>query len=166
MVAQHALLFAGKPRAMSRRMLATKTAAPKRHDFDDLLDAAPDAANDVDRRPLRALSRWAMRATLTVDGEDGLYAGLGYDVSTGGIFVATHDLPPIGTRVDLALTLPDGQELELGGVVRWVRDAELASDGLPAGAGIECKGVPVAVQTSLTAFATVREPTLWLAELA
>lgn len=147
-------------------MLAIKKAvAAKRFDFDDLLDDAPDAANDVDRRPLRALSRWAMRATLTVDGEDGLYAGLGYDVATGGIFVATYDLPPIGTRVDLALTLPDGQELELGGVVRWTRDAEIATDGLPAGAGIECKGLPVAAQEALAAFATVREPILWLAEL-
>lgn len=151
---------------MGDGMLATKTTTTPRHDFDALLDAAPAAANDVERPRLRSLSRHALAARLGDESEDGLYAGLGYDVGAGGVFVATHDYPPIGARVNLALTLPDGRELQLGGVVRWIRDAELASDGLPAGCGVECKGLPVDAQEALAAFATVREPTLWLAELA
>ena len=42
----------------------------------------------------------------------------------------------------------------------------LASDDLPAGCGVECKGMPVEVLRALEAFAAEREPTLWLAEVA
>ncbi|HEY2743058.1 MAG TPA: PilZ domain-containing protein [Polyangia bacterium] len=146
-------------------MLATKQTKPA-VDFDAILDAAPAAANDVGRAPLRSLPRWALCATLDGDSLDGLYAGLSYDVASGGVFVATWDMPPVGERVYLLLTLPDGGEVELGGVVRWVRDESLAGDGLPAGCGVECKGMPVDVLRALQAFAAEREPTLWLAELA
>jgi Tfp pilus assembly protein PilZ len=155
----------GKPRAVSGRMLATPTV--KTHfDFDDLLDAAPAPANDNQRPQLRAVPRWSMQATLDGASEDALYAGLSYDVATGGIFVATYDHPPIGARVDMTLTLPDGEELSLDGVVRWIRDGIDASDGLPAGCGVECKGMPIRVLRTLEAFAAEREPILWLAEVA
>ncbi|MDB4964982.1 MAG: Signal recognition particle receptor protein FtsY [Myxococcales bacterium] len=131
--------------------------------FDNLLDIAP--ANDVVRRgPLRALSRWALRAAVNMESEDNLYAGLSYDVSAGGIFVATFDTPPIGARVDLVLTLPDGLELALSGVVRWVREAQLASDGLPAGCGIEWDELPDGALLAFLRFAKAREPLLWESE--
>jgi Tfp pilus assembly protein PilZ len=131
-----------------------------------LLDISP--ANDVDRReaPLRSVSRWAMRAAVSLESDDNLYAGLSYDVSGGGIFVATYDTPPVGARVDVTVTLADGRELALGGVVRWIRDAELASEGLPAGCGIEWKGLPVEALRAFEDFAAVREPLLWLSEAA
>lgn len=147
-------------------MLANKTTTKRSIDFDDLLDAAPAPANDVDRAQLRSVAPATLRAALGDESADGLYAGLSYEVATGGIFVATYDMPPIGARVALELTLADGREVALNGVVRWSRDAELASDGLPAGVGVECKGMPVDVLRSLEAFAATREPTLWLAEVA
>jgi Tfp pilus assembly protein PilZ len=135
-------------------------------DRDDLVEIAH--ANDVDeRRPqLRLVSRWALRAALAVESEDGLYAHLSYDIAEGGVFVATYDAPPVGARVDLKLTLPDGSELDVVGVVRWIRDAGLASDGLPAGCGIECKGLPLDAQRAIADFARIREPLLWLPEAA
>jgi Tfp pilus assembly protein PilZ len=142
------------------------TTAKRRIEFDDLLDIPP--ANDVDPSGpvLRGLSRWAMRATVGVDTEDYLYAGLSYDVAAGGIFVATHDQPPIGARIDVYVTTADGRERALSGIVRWVRDAALASDGLPAGCGIEWKGLPVEALRTFEALAAEREPLLWLAEVA
>lgn len=136
------------------------------NDRDDLLAISP--ANDVDeRRPqLRLMPRWRLRASLDLTSEDGLYAGLSYDVAEGGIFVATYDTPIVGARVDLTLTLPDGSDVEVMGVVRFVRDAELASDGLPAGCGVECKGLSVDAQRAIADFATIREPLLWLPEAA
>lgn len=135
-------------------------------ELDDLLDIAP--ANDVDERraPLRLLPRWAMRATLAADSPDGVYADLSYDLSRGGIFVATYDTPVVGARIDLTLTFADGRELEVIGLVRWIRDADLESEGLPAGCGIECKGLPLAAQRALEAFAATRTPLLWLPEAA
>lgn len=149
-------------------MLTTTTTSTKRRiEFDDLLDVP--AANDVETRSapvLRGLSRWAMSASIGLETEDNLYAGLSYDVSAGGIFVATVDTPPIGARVDVTVVLPDGLELSLAGVVRWVRDADLASDGLPPGCGIEWKGLPVEALRAFERFAEEREPLLWLAEVA
>jgi len=151
---------------MHAGMLTTTTNAKRRIEFDDLLDVP--AANDVETRgpKLRGLPRWAMSASIGIETEDNLYAGLSYDVSAGGIFVATYDAPPVGARVDVNVVLPDGRELMLGGVVRWVRDAELASDGLPAGCGIEWKGLPVEALRAFEKFAEEREPLLWLAEVA
>jgi Tfp pilus assembly protein PilZ len=135
-------------------------------EFDDLLDVPP--ANDVERRrpTLRSVARWALTAHVTLDSDDTLYAGLSYDVTAGGVFVATVDMPPVGARVDLAVTLPNGRELEVAGVVRWVRDADIASDGLPAGCGIEWKGLPLDAYDDVAAFAQEREPILWLADAA
>jgi len=142
------------------------TKASRRAEFDDLLDVP--AANDVERRrpTLRSVSHWALTAHVTLDSEDALYAGLSYDVTSGGVFVATVDMPPVGARVDLAVTLPNGRELEVSGVVRWVRDADIASDGLPAGCGIEWKGLPLDAYDDLAAFASEREPILWLPDAA
>jgi uncharacterized protein (TIGR02266 family) len=143
------------------------TSTAKRHvQFDDLLDI--DAANDVERTApkLRAMPRWSLRAAVSMESEDNLYAGLSYDVSAGGIFVATFDAPPVGERVALSVTLPDGTALELTGVVRWIRDADIATDGLPAGCGIEWKGLPVDALRTLERFAEERTPVLWLPEAA
>jgi Tfp pilus assembly protein PilZ len=144
------------------------TNASRRVDYDDLLDLDVAPANDVgDREPrLRSLSRWALTAAISLESEDTLYAGLSYDVSVGGIFVATIDTPPIGARVDLMVSLPDGREHALSGVVRWIRDAELASEGLPPGCGIEWKGLPVDALRTIEELAKVREPILWLPEAA
>jgi Tfp pilus assembly protein PilZ len=133
-------------------------------EFDDLLDAAPVPANDVDP-PLRGLPQWALSATVSLASEDCLYAGLSYDMSSGGVFVATFDPPPIGARVNLSLTLYDGSEFVVRGIVRWVRTAAISTDGLPAGCGIEPKGLPVHALRALELLAQLREPVLWLAEI-
>lgn len=135
-----------------------------RIEFDDLLDAAPMPANDVDP-PLRAVPRTTLSATVSLDSEDHLYAGLSYDLSVGGVFVATFDPPPVGARVDLSLTLPDGEEVLVRAVVRWIRAAADASEGLPPGCGVEPKGLPLKVLRALEHIAQLREPVLWLAEI-
>lgn len=102
-----------------------------------------------------------LHAAVDVESEDNLYAGLSYDVSAGGIFVATFDTPPLGTEVNVTVTLPDATKLELAGIVRWHRDARLASAGLPAGCGIEWNDLPMDALRSLLHFAELREPLLW-----
>lgn len=135
-------------------------------DFGHLLDLAP--ANDVDapKPALRAVASFTVRAALGGDSEDNLFADLGYDVADGGVFVATYDPPPVGAVVDVTLTLPGDRELSLSGTVRFIRDAAHASDGLPAGCGIEWKDLPVEAACALDAFARTREPLLYVADAA
>ncbi|HEY2747555.1 MAG TPA: PilZ domain-containing protein [Polyangia bacterium] len=112
-------------------------------------------------RGRRIFPRWALHAAVDVESEDCLYAGLSYDVSAGGIFVATVDTPPIGADVEVIVTLPDATRLELSGVVRWVREPQQASPGLPAGVGIEWDALPMDALRSLLRFAELREPIYW-----
>ena len=112
-------------------------------------------------REHRVFPRWSLHAAVDVASEDNLYAGLSYDVSAGGIFVATIASPPIGSAVAVTVTLPDGTRLELAGTVRWSRDSARASAGLPAGVGIEWHELPMDALRSLLRFAELRDPLLW-----
>lgn len=84
----------------------------------------------------RKHQRTALFADVSIESENVLYTGISNDISAGGIFIATHVPPRREEIVEVTLKLPDAQ-LSLIGVVRWVRDSELASDGLPAGCGVE-----------------------------
>ena len=112
-------------------------------------------------REHRVFPRWSLHAAVDVASEDNLYAGLSYDVSAGGIFVATIASPPIGSAVAVTVTLPDGTRLDLAGTVRWSRDFQRASAGLPAGVGIEWDNLPMDALRSLLRFAELRDPLLW-----
>jgi uncharacterized protein (TIGR02266 family) len=115
----------------------------------------------VSGRERRIFPRWSLHAAVDVASDDNFYAGLSYDVSAGGIFVATHQGPPLGTVVDVTVTLPDATKVALGGTVRWVRSVERASPGLPPGIGIEWDTLPMEALRSLLHFAELREPLLW-----
>ncbi|MEO6603655.1 MAG: PilZ domain-containing protein [Polyangiaceae bacterium] len=62
------------------------------------------------------------------------YKGLsGNDViDSGGIFVATYQIPDIGQQLSLRVSMPGGYEFEALGVVRWTREApNSGSEGSP-----------------------------------
>jgi hypothetical protein len=77
---------------------------------------------------------------LRVDAELGahsttnFYKGLsGNDVvDSGGIFIATYNIPPIGSPLSVKVSLPGGYEFEALAIVRWTRDSPLSgADGSP-----------------------------------
>ena len=112
-------------------------------------------------RERRVFPRWSLHAAVDVASDRERFAGLSFDVSAGGIFVATHEAPPLGTDVAVQVTLPDGTRLDLAGVVRWVRPPARASAGLPAGIGIEWHELPMDALRALLHFAELRDPLLW-----
>jgi hypothetical protein len=62
------------------------------------------------------------------------YKGLsGNDViDSGGIFIATYQIPPIGQPLSLRVSMPGGYEFEALGIVRWTRDTpDSGGDGKP-----------------------------------
>jgi Tfp pilus assembly protein PilZ len=109
-------------------------------------------------RERRVHPRWELHTVVDLQSDDNLYTGLSNDVSAGGIFVATLDTPPIGTEVQIKVTLLDGTVLDLTGVTRWVRGIRDASHGLPAGCGIEWHDLPAEALVSLMRFAQQRDP--------
>jgi serine/threonine protein kinase/actin-like ATPase involved in cell morphogenesis len=59
------------------------------------------------------------------------------NISTGGVFVVTRTPPPMDTLVELHLSLPDGEVLDLVGKVRHVIPADQAPPGKKPGIGIK-----------------------------
>ena len=88
----------------------------------------------------RRLTQVAPGNVLRVDAELGahsttnFYKGLsGNDVvDSGGIFIATYNIPEIGSPLSVKVSLPGGYEFEALAVVRWTRDSPLSgADGSP-----------------------------------
>lgn len=57
------------------------------------------------------------------------------DLSRGGIFISTPEPLSNGSAVNLTIMLPGNGEVEVQGVVKWIREDE--SDSGKAGMGIE-----------------------------
>lgn len=63
--------------------------------------------------------------------ETHFYAGISMDVSTGGLFVATYRVQPVGSIVGVTFVLPNGHAVTTDALVRWVRQpGEEASPGM------------------------------------
>jgi hypothetical protein len=67
------------------------------------------------------------------------YKGLsGNDViDSGGIFVATYQIPEIGRNIVVKVSMPGGYEFEALGIVRWTREAPLSGSDSPPGFGAQ-----------------------------
>ena len=75
-----------------------------------------------------------IEAELGAHSTTNFYKGLsGNDViDSGGIFVATYQIPKMGQQLSLRVSMPGGYEFEALGVVRWTREAPSSgSDGTP-----------------------------------
>ena len=59
------------------------------------------------------------------------------NISRGGTFIRTTRPLEIGTEFMFVLALPEGAQLDLKGVVKWVVGEAEASDEKPAGMGIQ-----------------------------
>ena len=70
-----------------------------------------------------------------VAGEEHLTRSSTVDLSKGGIFISTPEPLKSGSSVSLSITTPDGENLEVKGMVRWLREDEVS--GSKAGMGVE-----------------------------
>ena len=85
----------------------------------------------------RQSQRFQVDLELTLQSESTIWMGQASNVSDGGVFVATKELKPIGTEVELTLKLP-GNMLPVWalGVVCWIRETSGKEDA-PLGMGIQ-----------------------------
>jgi Tfp pilus assembly protein PilZ len=67
-------------------------------------------------------------AELGVHSATNFYKGLsGNDlIDSGGIFIATYQIPPMGRELMIHVTMPGGYEFQAKGIVRWTREAPLS----------------------------------------
>jgi uncharacterized protein (TIGR02266 family) len=105
----------------------------------------------------REHSRFSVDLDVTVDSDHNFYAGFAENLSAGGVFIATHKLKPVGSKIELSINLPDGAELRAEGEVRWIRVFNEQSD-TPPGMGVRFNDLAPASVTAIQNFLARRDP--------
>jgi uncharacterized protein (TIGR02266 family) len=89
----------------------------------------------------RQAPRIAIEAEVGFQSETNFFMGFSEDISTGGLFISTYDIRPIGSVINLNFTLPDGHLISVDGVVRWVREYNETTPDTSPGMGIQFDGL-------------------------
>ena len=124
-----------------------------------VMDAPPAVIGDkIPHDPRRSLTRLAIEADIGFQSDSNFFTGFTEDISSGGIFIATFEIQPIGSRLQVNFTLPDGYLVSTPGIVRWVREYnELATESEP-GMGVQFDGLGGEDQSAINKYLEHREP--------
>jgi uncharacterized protein (TIGR02266 family) len=118
-----------------------------------ILSVAPGA----DGAHRREHSRFHVDLDVTVGSDHNFYAGFAENLSAGGVFIATHKLKPVGSKIELTINLPDGVQLRATGEVRWIRVFNEQSD-TPPGMGVRFNDLADASVSLIQSFLARRDP--------
>jgi uncharacterized protein (TIGR02266 family) len=106
----------------------------------------PAAPSGAERR---AAPRLELQLEVGLSSDSNFYTGLTQDISTGGLFVATHQLHRVGQHVTVHLTLPGApQAVTVDCEVRWIREVS-ALNGSDATTGMGLKFLSISPQARL-----------------
>jgi uncharacterized protein (TIGR02266 family) len=113
----------------------------------------PDSLSQTRRQKPRVKSE----LELEFKDETHFYAGITQDISQGGVFIATYNVFPVGSRLELGFRLPGGAEVRARGVVRWVRGEAEPEEERP-GMGVAFTELSEAALTAIAAYCQKRAP--------
>ena len=102
--------------------------------------------------------RFAVTVQVTFESEHNFFTGLTQDLSRDGLFVATPQMCPIGTRVKLRMILPTSKRpVDVLTEVRWLRTQDVPSGGGKAGVGLMFLQMSPEAKAAVHAFLKQRE---------
>src|SRR6187551_2528949 len=120
--------------------------------------AKPSVESVAPESVRREHERFAVDLQVSVLSESNFYAGLAENLSAGGLFIATHQLQKVGSRIELSLSMPESEEVfQIVGEVRWVRLYNEHSD-TPPGLGVRFTELPAGAAAAISGFLGQREP--------
>ena len=105
----------------------------------------------------RTSPRYAIEMEVGIGSESNFYVGFTENLSASGVFVATYSPKPIGSKVDVTLTLPTGAQLVVPGTVRWMRSATPSGDTWP-GMGVQFDKLSDDEESKIRDFIRFRDP--------
>ena len=71
----------------------------------------------------RAAERHDVEVAVDLESDSNFYTGLTQNISTGGLFIATHQIKRVGEHIHLKFSLPGAtRPIECDTEVRWVRE--------------------------------------------
>ena len=104
----------------------------------------------------------AVEAALGAHSATNFYKGLagGDIVASGGLFVATYQMPDVGQELLLKVTMPGGYAFEAKGVVAWRREVNPATtaSGSPPGFGAQFSEISDEGRGLIQRYVRNREP--------
>ncbi len=119
-------------------------------------NADPSAAAALKRQ--RRAPRIALNVETGIDDHTSFSIGFCENLSTGGLFVSTYRLVPVGTKVALTFVLPDEHPLFVQGIVRWMRAPVQETSDIIPGLGIEFVDLGIAEAERIATFVEQRAP--------
>jgi Tfp pilus assembly protein PilZ len=93
--------------------------------------------------------------------EHNFFVGVTRRLDSGGVFISTALPPPVGTRLQLRLGLPDGRKLDLEGEVQFVREKNAITGRQPSGCGVRLFGLPSWATDAIDRFLLARPPIIY-----
>ena len=124
------------------------------------MDTGTGAKVAQNQQHVRAAERFDLEVKVDLESDHNFYTGLTQNISSGGLFIATHHLRRIGDRITLKFTLPGSAKvLEVETEVRWIREntALLQAGESGTGMGVRFINLSVETQAAINAFVTSRE---------
>jgi uncharacterized protein (TIGR02266 family) len=111
----------------------------------------PERRKDVDRIPVEAVVGFST--------DTNFFTGWSGDVSDGGLFVATWNVQPIGTAIELSFVLPSGKQVNVEGSVAWVREPPQSLEGdFQPGMGVRFERISDQDRAAVLEFVRSRAP--------
>ena len=108
---------------------------------------------------VRASERFDLEVKVDLESDHNFYTGLTQNISSGGVFIATHHLRRIGDRITLKFTLPGAAKVvEVETEVRWIREnsaLKRAEGG--TGMGVRFINLSAEASAAINAFVQSRE---------
>ncbi len=90
----------------------------------------------------RIASRVSLKVEIDIHTETNFYTGFSVNISTGGIFVATHVPAKVGEEIPLSFKLPNRDEaIEAVGYVCWYREYNPLYPDTHPGMGLRFRGL-------------------------
>ncbi len=125
--------------SLAREAPAPEAAAPRAATKAPAVAAPKRAAAQVEpvRAPADDAALRPVEAALGAHSATNFYKGLagGDIVASGGLFIATYQVPEVGQKLLLKVSMPGGYEFEAKGVVAWTREVRLNATAPEASPG-------------------------------
>lgn len=86
----------------------------------------------------RTYTRYEVTVAVVVNGESRAFDATSENISSGGMFLHTPEIVPLGTPLSLTFTLPGGATpITAAAHVAWIRDRDLARPSILCGIGVQ-----------------------------
>ena len=108
---------------------------------------------------VRAAERFDLEVKVDLESDHNFYTGLTQNISSGGLFIATHHLRKIGDHITLNFLLPGSDKpLAVETEVRWIREnSALMRADAGIGMGVRFINLSAEASTAINAFIQSRE---------